>query len=208
MADQLAPAAPTTPAGPSPRRRRLDARTVGICVCIALIGAIAAYFVAAAVQYDGNNASGEGSAQIPLSSGRIDGTKLLATTIVTTGGKHTTLLAVMGAKPVLVNLWQQSCEPCVKEMPLLDVLHRQDHRVDVIGVDFQDQLAAAKSMAAKTGITYPWFRDPTGDFGVTAQIVGLPRTILIDRSGRVLAEKTGQFDSLAQARSWLDHNLR
>jgi thiol-disulfide isomerase/thioredoxin len=202
-------APPTAPR----RRRRLDGRTLGICLCVALIGAIAAYFIAAAVLNDGDTSTGSGTSgsnsdAIKLSNGKVDGTKLLATTIVDPDGKKTTLKSLIGDKPVLVNLWSQSCDPCTREMPILEHVSTADHRLAVIGVNFQDQVSAARRMAKATGITYPWYRDPDGSFGIVSQMVYLPRTVLVDRSGRVLGDQTGEFHSLDEVEKWLDKRLR
>ena len=179
---------------------------VAICVCIALIGAIAAALVANAVI--GKDDDGAASSdRITLGSAKVDGTALLTQPLLTVNGKTSSLGAVTGTKPVLVNLWQQSCAPCVKEMPLLDEVHRTEERVDVVGVNTQDPPDRARQMAAKTGITYPWLRDPTGDFFYASKGTGLPRTVLIEPSGVVLATKTGEFSSRAELERWLDDHL-
>lgn len=184
-------------------------------MCVALIGAIASYLVAVALldrrDSGGDRAAAGPAPQVELTSGAVDSTKLLATKLQTTDGQPTTWGAVLGdgdGKAALVNLWQQSCTPCVREMPLLERVHRQDDRVDVIGVNTQDRPDLAQAMADQTGITYPWWRDPSGDFFYAAQGVGLPTTLLVDPAGKVLATRTGPFDSVADVTSWLDDHLR
>ncbi len=217
MADPLEPERPTDAEagargrGSRGRGRRLDARMVAICLCVAVIGSVASYLIATAVwdRSDRPQRAGAGPApDIELSNGDVDGAKLLATDLQTPDGKATTLRASLGDKAALVNLWQQSCAPCVKEMPLLQKVHQRDGRVDVIGVDTQDRPELARAMAARTGITYPWLQDRSGDFFYAAQGVGLPTSILVEPSGDVLAVRTGPFDSFADVTSWLDDHLR
>ncbi len=194
---------------PEPRQRRLDGRTIGICVCIALIAALATALVAAKVTGDDGapgTAAGSSSRPIQLVPA-VDTKKLLATPLVTVDGKTTSLGASMGKKPVLVNLWAQSCLPCLKEMPLLEQASKANPGLQVLGVDTQDQLAKAKVMAKRTGITYPWVQDQTGDFFFEAQAAALPTSFVIQPSGEIVASKTGAFTSAAELERWLRSSL-
>src|SRR4051812_17727828 len=172
------------PAPTSRPRRRVDARTIGICVCAAVIAALVAGLVANAIV--GDDGGGSNKDHLDLASSRIDGRKLLAVSIKTRSGGRTTLADQVGDKPVLVNLWAQSYRPCVDEMPRLEQLHKSDARVDVIGVDTQDQPNLAAQMAKQTGITYPWLLDPKGNLLYQSKAVGLPRSVLLTPSGKVL----------------------
>ena len=62
-------------------------------------------------------------------------------------------------------------------------------------------------MAVRTGITYPWVQDPSGDFFAEAKAAGLPTTFIIDPSGEIKASKSGAFGSLAELQQWLDVHL-
>jgi cytochrome c biogenesis protein CcmG/thiol:disulfide interchange protein DsbE len=206
-------AAASTPGGgpgaPGGRaRRRLDRRTVAICVCIALVAALGAGLLATVVLGDGGSPdAGAGPSMTVVQAGAIDRTDLVGVRLLTVDGKATSLGRRLGPKPLVVNLWAQSCVPCIKEMPLLEKVSRSDSRVSFLGVDVLDRLDKAKAMAKQTGITYPWVRDPNGDFGLAARTAGLPDTLLVDTDGTVLATKLGPFDDEAELRSWLDDHL-
>lgn len=210
MADPLEPDAPdvaddaeaTGGANAAPRRPALTARMIGICVCIALLFALVAGLITAKLTGDDRPTD-----QLSTLSAKINSRKLLSVPLRTVAGKETTFQASLHAKPVLVNLWSQSCIPCTNEMPLLEKIHTGDDRVDVVGVDTQDRIDLAKQMAKQTGITYPWFQDTTDDFLYEAKAVGLPHTVLLDPSGKVLATKTAQFHSVSEIRSWLTRYL-
>ncbi len=196
------------------RRRGLDGRMIAVVVCVALVGAIAtALIVSAVVNKNGGdttaNLSSPGSAQVDLSPKNVDGPKLAKITLLTVAGKNTTLAAALGKKPALVNLWSESCGPCIDEMPLLEQVHKGDDRVGVIGVntDTKRQLRAAERLATRTGITYPWVRDPSGSFVDAAKVAGLPTTLLVGPDGTVLAAQTGVFHDKSELKSWLDRNL-
>lgn len=199
--------APSSPlaGGAGPRRRGLlglPPRTLAICVCVALIGALAAGLVSSVVIGDDPEPTSSGATLEP--AGRVDVDRLLAVAMETTAGKATTLAALLDGRPTVVNIWAQSCAPCVREMPLLEEASKANPDVAFVGVDTQDQLDAAQAMARKTGITYPWVQDPSGNFFYEAKGAGMPTTLLLDRSGNVLASKTAAFSSLAQLQGWID----
>lgn len=189
--------------GMAPRSaRRLDGRTLGICVCLAVIAALVAGLVATKVTHE--DSSGD---HLSLTSTKVDGKELLASKVTTVENRSVPFSTLTGAKPVLVNLWQQSCTPCVKEMPLLDQLHRTTTDVSVLGIDVQDDLGLAQGMAKKTRITYPWVRDPAGDFFAAAKGVGLPTSILLSPAGKVLGTKQGAFTSESALKRWVAQHL-
>ena len=194
-------AEPTRPARSG--LRSLDRRTIGICVCVAVLFALVAAFVTSKVTEDPTPKD-----HADLVPAKVDLAKLLAVPLKTENGQDTTFQALVGTKPVLLNLWQQSCAPCVSEMPLLDTVHKSDGRVAVIGIDTQDRVGLAKQMAKQTKITYPWLRDPKGDFFYEAKGVGLPTSLLIDATGKkVLGVKQGPFDNRADVDAFLDKYL-
>ena len=193
--------------GRSAGRRRLDGRTIGICVVIALVMAIIAGLVVSALASDeGNTTTGESDPQFQLVEA-VDTAKLRTTPLLTTANKPTSLAAFVDEKPVVVNLWAQSCAPCVKEMPLLEKASKANPGLAFLGVDTSDQLAKAKVMARLTGITYPWVQDPRGDFFAEAKGAGLPTTFIMQPSGEIVGTKTGAFKSLAELQRWLEEHV-
>jgi thiol-disulfide isomerase/thioredoxin len=98
---------------------------------------------------------------------------------------------------VLVNFWASWCEPCKREMPLLQQWHEQyrDAGLVVLGVDtlYQDDRAAAEAFVQANNITYPILADEAGDTRQPWLLQGLPRTYVIDRDGVVQALQLGEF---------------
>ncbi len=197
----------TSEASPQAGRRRLDGRTIGICVCLALVMAIVAGLVVSVlVGAKASTATGQSDPTVQLLRA-VDTAKLVKIPLLTTSGKPTSLAAFVQDKPVVVNLWAQNCAPCIKEMPLLEQTSQANPGIAFLGVDTQDQLAKAKVMARRTGITYPWVQDPTGDFFVGAKASALPTTFIIQPSGEIVGSKTGAFKSQAELQQWLGEHL-
>ncbi|HEX2577440.1 MAG TPA: TlpA disulfide reductase family protein [Aquihabitans sp.] len=198
--DATPPAAPT---GRPRRTRRLGARTIAICACLALVAAIAAALVASVVLDDEDDGRAGGPDAIELTT-EVDADDLLATEVLTVAGEPTTLAALRTDQPMVVNLWAQSCVPCIDEMPLLEAAHQANPDLTFVGVDTQDQVDKAKVMAERTGITYQWVQDPTGDFFYAAKGAGMPTTFILTTDGEVVASKTGAFSSAEELQGWLD----
>jgi cytochrome c biogenesis protein CcmG, thiol:disulfide interchange protein DsbE len=86
--------------------------------------------------------------------------------------------------PVVLNLWASWCDPCRREMPLLEeISKRYEDEVLVLGVDVRDAPRNAIAFVKEVGVTYPIVRDP--DLVLTEPLTGepepgLPQTFFID----------------------------
>jgi thiol-disulfide isomerase/thioredoxin len=115
-------------------------------------------------------------------------------------GRKLTLAEFRG-KTVLLNIWATWCVPCRKEMPTLDRLQAR-----LGGADFQ---VVALSIDRKgLSVVAPFYRrlglkalgiyvDETGQAASALGSVGIPTTLLIDKTGREIARKLGpaEWDS-------------
>lgn len=108
----------------------------------------------------------------------------------------TTSMSELRGKPVLLNFWSSTCAPCLKEMPDLEKVSKdRASDVGVVGVNVTDTAAAGKEMAARTGVTYPNARDPQAEIFAAFGGTALPRTVLLDASGKVVAVHNGALSA-------------
>lgn len=103
-------------------------------------------------------------------------------------------LAALRGRPVVLNVWASWCGPCRKEIPAIAAWAKQHPEVAVVGVDYQDDVDAARAFAREHGATWPSVVDD-GPIGEALKVPGLPATYLIDADGRladrILGEVTG-----------------
>jgi thiol-disulfide isomerase/thioredoxin len=102
-------------------------------------------------------------------------------------------LASYAGRPVVVNFFASWCTPCQHETPLLARFYASQHgRVVIIGIDANDQTAAALRFVERMGVSYPVGVDPfpsriTTSYGV----YGLPQTFFLDARHHIVAKVMG-----------------
>ena len=103
-------------------------------------------------------------------------------------------LADFAGQPMVVNFWASWCVPCRKEMPALQAAaERLQGRVAFVGVNHQDGQSPAAEFEREVGVTYPSGYDPDGAVARNFGVVGLPTTVLVDASGRIVARSLGEL---------------
>lgn len=114
-------------------------------------------------------------------------------------------LADYKGRPVVLNVWNSTCVPCVNEAPLLQSFWQRvkSQGVVFIGIDFQDFKSDGLSFLQKYGVTYPNVIDASGSTAISYGVTATPETLFINRKGvvvsRVISELTEQtFDSNLQ----------
>lgn len=114
----------------------------------------------------------------------------------------TVSLAGYAGQPVIVNFFASWCGPCQRETPLLAHYYASHGgSVAMIGVDANDQQAAALRFVAKAGVRYPVGWDPfpasvTVSYGVAA----LPQTFFLNAQHRIVAKVAGAVTAPVLAR--------
>jgi thiol-disulfide isomerase/thioredoxin len=99
---------------------------------------------------------------------------------------------------VLLNLWATWCSPCKKEMPdlakLQTALGSKDFEVVALSVD-RKGLDASKAFLTEIGAgNLAAYIEPEGKSLAALQAIGLPATVLIDRTGQEAGRILGPAD--------------
>jgi cytochrome c biogenesis protein CcmG, thiol:disulfide interchange protein DsbE len=112
-------------------------------------------------------------------------------------------LSQYAGRPVILNFFASWCKPCQQETPLLARFYRQhDGKVAVVGVDSDDQNAAALTFMAAKGVGYPVGADPfPGAVSASYGVNGLPQTFMLNSKHQIVRHITGAV-TLAELNSW------
>lgn len=117
-------------------------------------------------------------------------------------------LPSLQGKVVLVNFWATWCEPCRREIPLLEGIRRESTKngIEIVGIAV-DHRDAVREFAQKLGMNYPVLVGETGGleaveaFGMDTV---LPFSVFADARGDVVTLKVGELHQ-DEARLILDH---
>jgi thiol-disulfide isomerase/thioredoxin len=110
-------------------------------------------------------------------------------------GGGTLDLASLRGHVVVLNVWASWCEPCKAESPALVAVARRTatQGVRFVGIDENDEDAAASAFLAKIGSSYPHLVDPQGRLLASLRMLppAVPSSLVIDPQGRVAARVIG-----------------
>jgi cytochrome c biogenesis protein CcmG/thiol:disulfide interchange protein DsbE len=128
-----------------------------------------------------------------------------ATPLPRLGGDGEASLADYRGKVVVLNFWASWCRPCVDELPLLERTHKAISRRNalVLGANYQDVSTSALGFVRRFKLTFPSLRDRDGEFADRYGSRAFPETFVIDRQGRIAAQRRGPVDQ-----RWLDRTLK
>ncbi len=88
---------------------------------------------------------------------------------------------------VVLNFWATWCPPCRREMPSIEALWKglKDSGIAVLGVHVGPDMAAARTFAARTGLTFPILVDDTKEVSYHYGVRSMPTTVIVGPEGRV-----------------------
>ncbi|GIM95038.1 TlpA family protein disulfide reductase [Paractinoplanes toevensis] len=100
-----------------------------------------------------------------------------------TGKKQVDLRSLAG--PAVINLWASWCEPCRRELPVMQQLAATaGDRLTVLGVDTGDGREAGASFAADKDVTFPTLFDEDRKLVNAVGGINLPVTVFLDATGK------------------------
>ncbi len=122
-------------------------------------------------------------------------------------GKTSRLSDLFG-KVLYIDVWATWCGPCCAEIPYLEKLaehYKNDARLDIVSVSVDANRKAWEDKLAKDKPQWKQFLQ--GDFTTLYNINGIPRFILIDKSGKIVTVDAPR-PSDPEIISWLDEKLK
>lgn len=110
---------------------------------------------------------------------------------------------------LVVNVWATWCDPCRSELPAFArvALDYADRRVRFLGVNYQDDRAAAKRWILHDyRLPYPSIFDPSGETAATLGFPYVPDTYFVDAGGTIRYRRYGEITE-SQLRSTIERML-
>ncbi len=111
--------------------------------------------------------------------------------------KPTLSLTELRGRAVLLDFWATWCEPCRIQAPIVDQVARRwsGRGLVVVGVntDTPDQ-GDPRAFALSRGLSYPIVRDDVGAASRAYEVEDLPTLVVVSRTGKVVAVRTGVTD--------------
>ncbi len=107
-------------------------------------------------------------------------------TLKSHSGKNIRLSELRG-EVVLINFWASWCGPCRQEMPLLDELHNKYKPLGftVLGVNVEQDPYQARKLLKDMPVSFPVLFDDSSVVSRQYDVVAMPSTVLVDRSGNM-----------------------
>jgi len=103
-------------------------------------------------------------------------------------------------RPLIVNFWFSTCEPCRREFPVLVDAHElHGERIRFIGVNLSDSAEVAAAFTAQFDATFETFFDRDGRLTSALGVATAPVTMLVDEGGVVRRQLTGEITAASLA---------
>ncbi|MEO0410876.1 MAG: TlpA disulfide reductase family protein [Pseudomonadota bacterium] len=99
---------------------------------------------------------------------------------------------------IVLTFWATWCAPCLKELPILNAMAEMTDESDlkVISVGFKQTRATTKRVIRKLdGFDVLFSHDKRGKLAKAFKIKSIPNLWIIDRSGRIVYQKTGYTEA-------------
>ena len=127
------------------------------------------------------------------SNSAIAGTSLPQASLLTLDNKTIDSSKLIG-KPLILNFWYSTCEPCRREMPVLAAsADAHSATVRFVGINMNDSIETATAFAEKYNVLYDIMFDTSGSFIGDLGIATAPMTLFVDVQGIIVDQVAGEI---------------
>ena len=123
----------------------------------------------------------------------VAGTSLPQASLLTLDNKTIDSSKLIG-KPLILNFWYSTCEPCRREMPVLTasaLVHSAT--IQFVGINMNDSVETAKEFITKYNVLYDIMFDTSGSFIGDLGIATAPMTLFVDVQGIIVDQVAGEI---------------
>ena len=123
----------------------------------------------------------------------VAGTSLPQASLLTLDNKTIDSSELIG-KPLILNFWYSTCEPCRREMPVLTAsADAHSPLVRFVGINMNDSIETATNFVEKYNVNYNIMFDPSGSFIGALGIGTAPMTLFVDAQGIIVDQVAGEI---------------
>ena len=123
----------------------------------------------------------------------VAGTSLPQASLLTLDNKTIDSTTLIG-KPLILNFWYSTCEPCRREMPVLAAsADAHSATVRFVGINMNDSVETAKESITKYNVLYDIMFDPSGSLISDLGIATAPMTLFVDAQGVIVDQVAGEI---------------
>jgi cytochrome c biogenesis protein CcmG, thiol:disulfide interchange protein DsbE len=168
------------------KSRRKRSMIIFVVVSLLNVGLLALLWTQLLTPAQQNTAQGNTTTSDPLIGRAAPDFTLL---VLNQQNKQKMSLADLKGKPVVLNFWSSTCQPCQDEIPLLETQweRAQTQGVVFLGIDVEDTTSDGLQFLHQYGMTYPSVIDSNGSTLVDYGVTYTPETIFINREGKVVS---------------------
>ena len=89
-------------------------------------------------------------------------------------------------KKVVINFWASWCTSCIKEIPILEKLKKENPQVEFVAINAGDTKKKIKKFLKKYKFSYKVLEDKSKELSKSLGVLNLPQTWVIGKNGNVL----------------------
>jgi thiol-disulfide isomerase/thioredoxin len=127
-------------------------------------------------------------------------------TALVSGREDATVGDLLRGKPLVLNFFARWCQPCLKEMPAFESVHKElGDKVVFAGVSEDLDPHNGQAMVTRTGVSFPTYIDKAQSTLLFFKGVAMPTTVFIKADGTITAVDTGKLDAAKLRRKIDEH---
>jgi thiol-disulfide isomerase/thioredoxin len=93
--------------------------------------------------------------------------------------------AQLAGKPVLVKFFADYCKPCKETLPAAERVHQSHPEVVFVGIDEDESVETASTVAHRFGLTFPVIHDDSNVLSGRFRVSTMPMTFVADATGAI-----------------------
>ena len=110
-------------------------------------------------------------------------------------GHEFSLEKEVGAGPLVLDFWATWCKPCIKELPVLQVIstdyEKRGVRVVTVNIDGPHNQAKIRPFIQRHRLQLPVLLDKAGSVIKQCQLLAVPSTVIISSAGEMVYKHSG-----------------